>query len=109
MRKKFPRDQKHGKDRCTELDPFLPSLFSSKRTHSPASRRVAAHSFCIPKKKKVDQCTDPGESQHWIPESVGMEAGGWSGGGGGNQCGKTKSGTYPTHKHCCCTDPLDYG
>ena len=109
MREKFPCDQKQSKDRCTELDPFLQAFLSSQRALSPASCRVPAHTFCIPKKEQVDQCTGPGDGQHWNPKLVGVETRGWSGGGGGNECGEPESRTYPADEYCRSTNTLDYG
>jgi hypothetical protein len=108
MREKLPRDQKESKDRCSELDPFLPSFSSSKSTHSPANCRVPPHPFCIPEKKEVDECTCPSESQHWNSKLVGMETGRWSGSGGRDERREPKCRTYPAHKYSYSTDALDY-
>src|SRR5260370_7849332 len=102
MRKKFPCDQKQGKDRCTELDPFLQAFLSSQRALSPASCRVPAHTFCIPKKEQVDQCTGPGDGQHWNPKLVSVETRGWSGGRVCNQQRQTDTRTYAPNHYCRC-------
>src|ERR1700731_1401691 len=108
MREKFACDQKQGEDGCTELDPFLPALFSSERTHSPTSSRVPAHAFYVPKKHKIDYGPEPGKSQHRNSEPVGVQAGRWSCSGDGSKGGEPKSSAYPADKYCHSTHTLYY-
>lgn len=109
VREKFPRDQKQGKNRCAYLNPFLQTLFSGQRALSPASCRVSAHTFRIPKKEQVDQRTGPGDGQHWNPKPVGMDTGRWSGRACRNKRGEPESCTYSADEHCRSTHSLDRG
>src|SRR5260370_8648177 len=101
MCKKFRCNQKQGEDGTTELDPFSQTLFSSKRTHSPASGWVPAYALRIPEKQKVDRCTDSSKGQHRNPEFAGVKTCGRSGCSGGDQGRKPQTRTKAPERHHC--------